>query len=429
MRAPFPETEVARLEALRGFAILDTPPEPSYDDLTGLAAYLCQTPIALVSLVDESRQWFKSRFGLDAAETHRDLAFCAHAILAPGEILEVPDTLLDPRFARNALVTGDPKIRFYAGMPLVAAGHPLGTLCVIDRVPRHLDEPQRKALRALARQAAALIESRAVMLRLQQAHAELHSMNAELRSALVAAQHANKVKSAFLAAMSHELRTPLNSIIGFSGTLLQGLAGQLSDEQRKQLGMVSKSARRLLHLVIDVLDISKIEAGEMTVKCAPFDLQASIAKAIATVRPSAQAKGLALVDEASDCGWAHGNARRVEQILLNLLGNAVKFTETGTVTLSVTRDSTQVTVTVTDTGIGIRQEDLASVFESFRQIDDGLARVHEGAGLGLTLCERMAALMGGEVKVQSEVGVSSRFSLSLPVPKAAEAAPLTAPRA
>jgi GAF domain-containing protein len=157
---PIPPDEAERLETLKQYEILDTPSEQAFDDLTLLAAHICQTPVALVSLIDRDRQWFKSRVGIDVEETPRDLAFCAHAIAAR-ETLIVPDTLDDERFARHPLVLDDPKIRFYAGAPLRAhAGHCLGTLCVIDRVPRELSESQRSALEALSRQAMDQIELR-----------------------------------------------------------------------------------------------------------------------------------------------------------------------------------------------------------------------------------------------------------------------------
>jgi GAF domain-containing protein len=159
-RPPIPSDEPDRLEALRRYEILDTPAEQAFDDLTLLAAHICDTPIALVSLIDANRQWFKSRVGLDFQETPRDVAFCAHAIAAR-ETLVVPDTLADERFARNPLVVDEPKIRFYAGAPLRAAeGRCLGTICVIDRVPRQLSEPQRAALEALSRQVMAQLELR-----------------------------------------------------------------------------------------------------------------------------------------------------------------------------------------------------------------------------------------------------------------------------
>lgn len=161
MKAQLPDNEVHRLAILRDYNVLDSLPEQAFDDLTLLAAQICQTPIALITLVDENRQWFKSRLGLSAAETSRDAAFCAHAILNPDEVLEVPDAQLDPRFANNPLVTSEPHIRFYAGAPLVAQdGVALGTLCAIDRVPRKLSAEQKAALQALSRTVVARLELR-----------------------------------------------------------------------------------------------------------------------------------------------------------------------------------------------------------------------------------------------------------------------------
>jgi PAS domain S-box-containing protein len=241
------------------------------------------------------------------------------------------------------------------------------------------------------------------------------------------AEAADRVKSAFLATMSHEFRTPLNSIIGFTGIVLQGLAGPLNAEQTSQLGMVRTSARHLLALVNDVLDISKIEAGQFEVIREPFDLRQSIEKVLALVGPQAQATGLALRSRlAPDLGEAVSDERRFEQILLNLLSNALKFTDQGEVTLTAElvegfnppgteREQPAVLVRISDTGIGIKAEDLPTLFEPFRQLDSSLSRAHEGTGLGLAICRRLVTLMGGEIQVESEWGKGSTFSVVLPV--------------
>lgn len=238
----------------------------------------------------------------------------------------------------------------------------------------------------------------------------------ELQGALVRAEAADRLKSAFLATMSHELRTPLNSILGFTGMVLQGLPGPLNEEQEKQLGMVQKSARHLLALISDVLDLSKIEAGEFTIEAAPFDFRASLHQVAETVRPLAEAKGVRLqVEVDENVGTVRNDQRRVEQVLLNLLANGVKFTHTGVIDLSVEREDGMVEIRVVDTGIGIKPEDMGALFQPFRQIDTGLDRSHEGTGLGLAICRKLTGLMGGEISASSTWGEGSEFRVTLPV--------------
>jgi PAS domain S-box-containing protein len=243
---------------------------------------------------------------------------------------------------------------------------------------------------------------------------------AELAEARDRAEAADRLKSAFLATMSHELRTPLNSIIGFTGVLLMGRVGPLNEEQAKQLGMVKGSAQHLLALINDVLDLSKIEAGQLQVESAPFDVRRVLEQAIRALMPQADRKGLSLVAELSpDVGALVGDSRRFEQILLNLLSNAVKFTDAGRITVACgPRDGWLVT-SVADTGIGIRPEELKGLFRPFQQLESGISRRYEGTGLGLSICRRLLDLLGGDIAVESEFGKGSTFTFRIPAGRAA----------
>ncbi|MEZ0395982.1 MAG: ATP-binding protein [Anaerolineales bacterium] len=309
--------------------------------------------------------------------------------------------------------------RSFAALPLLAGQDVIGVVGLACSEERDFEQ-QAEFLETLAAQVAGGVRNAQLYAEIQRYAAELEQKVAErtrdLNLALEKAQEADRLKSAFLATMSHELRTPLNSIIGFTGVLLQGLAGPLNAEQTKQLNMIRDSAQHLLALINDVLDISKIEAGQLEVRRDPFDLRAAIENVLRMVTPAAQKKGLALTAAiASGVGTIVSDQRRVEQILINLLTNAVKFTERGEVRLECETRPGWVTLRVRDTGSGIRPENMEKLFRPFQQLETGLARHHEGTGLGLAICKHLASLLGGDITAESEWGKGSVFTVTLPL--------------
>lgn len=243
-----------------------------------------------------------------------------------------------------------------------------------------------------------------------------------------AAEEADRLKSAFLATMSHELRTPLNSIIGFTSIILQGLVGDINEEQKKQLTIVKESSEHLLALINDILDISKIEAGQLELKKEYFTVKDALDKILKMVSPMIEKKGLSLALQLINCPEkAYGDKRRFEQVLINILTNAIKFTERGEIKVSVNISVTEsdrsnnnqqkkMIISVKDSGIGLRKEDIKKLFIPFQQVDSGTSRKYDGTGLGLFISKKLANMMGGDVNVYSEgIGSGSTFTFSLPL--------------
>jgi signal transduction histidine kinase len=256
---------------------------------------------------------------------------------------------------------------------------------------------------------------------LKRHHDELEELVAERTAVLEAAMaelvEANEAKSRFLAAMSHELRTPLNSVIGFTGVIRQGLAGPVTPEQERQLSMVDRSSRHLLGLIDQVLDLSRIESGTDTLVRDTFLIDELLWEVREALDPLAGAKGLKLVVTNVDLGDRNtmvADRSKLRQVLLNLAGNAIKFTDHGRVALSASVFGDLMRLTVTDTGVGIAPTDRESVFEAYHQVPGTAGGKPEGTGLGLALSRRIAQLLGGDIELDSEVGVGSRFTVTIP---------------
>ena len=413
-----PVNEAQRLRRLHELELLDSAAEPVLDDFTRLAVAVTGKPIALISLVDADRQWFKSAVGQlgQGCETSREISFCTHAV-ASDEIFEVENAPADPRFCNNPLVTGEPRIVHYAGAPLVMpGGERIGTICLIDHQPGRLLPHERRFLGVLSE---SIVNVLLLRERERTVSKRLMSRQDDLEKALDQAHAANQAKSDFLATMSHELRTPLNAILGFSQVLEDSL---VDPEQRRQARHMRETGQTLTRILNDVLDVAKIEAGKFDLDPQPFVLEQVVESCASVFQVVSVQRGIDFRHQMSGgVPSLVGDPVRLRQILQNLLSNAFKFTAAGSVALEVGveaapaqadgRRRMDVRFVVRDTGVGMTDEQLGRVFERFEQASRSTAGQYGGTGLGLSIVRGLVHKMGGTVSVESLYGQGTTFTV------------------
>jgi signal transduction histidine kinase/DNA-binding response OmpR family regulator len=244
---------------------------------------------------------------------------------------------------------------------------------------------------------------------------ELQEQAVELEAQRQQVAEADRLKSEFLSNMSHELRTPLNSVLSLSQLMLENGVGAAGGEDKERVEIIERNGRRLLNLINDILDLSKIESGKMELLVSSFPIREPIDAVVAAIRPMADEKGLSVTVEAAEMDDMRSDKDKLLQILLNLLSNAQKFTEKGEISVTVRQAGASAVFSVRDTGCGISKDDLPHIFDEFRQVDGSTTRQHGGTGLGLAICQRLTALLGGEIAVQSEVGKGTTFTVTIPM--------------
>lgn len=401
--------EDLRLEALYRTHILDTPSEERFDRLTRLARQLFDVPIAMVTLVDRHRQWFKSCQGLSLSEIPRNVSFCAHAI-AQNELLEVQDALTDARFAGNPLVAGDPHIRFYAGFPILSYdGYPIGTLCLIDRQPRHLTPRQRDALCDLAH----CVEQEANHLVLYEALADLQGAQQSQVSAL----------SAWAGFMSHvhqRIQSPLCSVLGDLADWEHETL--LSPPQRQRVQRTRQAALEVHQLVNAVLEFTQVASEQTAPVLNAFDVHRLVSDALSARAPQAQRQRVELVaDVPLDLPRRMlGNAPSIARVLGLLLDNALAHTHDGVIAVcagvrSDARGPVTLEMEVQDSGCGIdpeRQKAFARLFQSQWPV---VGPAQDRPGMGLTIANSRVRRMGGRLWIRSAVreGCTVGFTASI----------------
>jgi signal transduction histidine kinase len=397
------DSEAQRLSALAAYQILDTPPEASFDRVVAIIAAVFDVPVAMITLVDRDRCWYKARIGMPESQLSRPDNMC-DTVIQQDEVYVIHDTHRAPRdLVRPLLKIG---MRFYAGAPLrTHDGIKLGTVCAVGDRPRIVTEREKQILADLAAIVIDELELRLAARRMAQSDEALRELNQELAAA-------SRNKSAFLASMSHELRTPLNGILGASELLNDGLFGPLNTKQHEYVRDIYHSGRHLLSLIEEILDLSRIEAGQIDLHREPLDAVHLLEDCVAVIRGLALTKSvLVRVVPPPEPLLFHADERRMKQIICNLLSNAVKFSpRDGKVMCSASRDGDLTVFVVEDNGPGIPPDLQERIFEQFFRIPSD----QEGTGLGLPLAKRLVELHGGRIWLDSHIDRGSRFVVAVP---------------
>jgi signal transduction histidine kinase len=395
-----PLNERERVDALRRYEILDTPPDGAFDRITALAARIFRVPISIVSLVDEDRIWFKSRHGIEPEEIGRQHGLCASAILQD-EAWVVTDARIDPRTLTNPLVVGALGLRFYAGMPLTTHdGYKLGTLNVIDRAPREVTADEIQTLEDLA---AVVVDEMELRLAARREERRLEQLKGE-----------------FIATVSHQLRTPLAGVYGAALTL-QREATLSSEELRRQLlELIGQESARLTGTVEQILLASELESGRFRIPEERFEplpvLRASVDAAAKRLPPQLT---IELRADGEVAASLVGDPHKLRSALDHLIDNAIKYSPSGgRIEVGALRRPRSVRFWVRDEGIGIPASERERVFDKFHRLDPNLTRGVNGCGLGLYISREFMRLMHGRIWLEPTTGPGSMFIIELPTSSA-----------
>lgn len=389
--------EEERIKLLESYSILDTLPEADYDDLTLIASQICGTPIALITFIDEERQWFKSHKGLDISETPRDYSFCAYAINDPENIFIIPDARNDIRFHDNPIVAGQPNVIFYAGVPLTNEdGLPLGTICVIDHKPKILTPAQIRSLKALSEQTMRLLELRLNKSKLEQTLVRLEKKNEELE------------RFAYIAA--HDLKSPLANISGLTDFFIDHYNDVIDTEGHEIMNLIKSSSSKLKEMIDSLLAYSKsnVKEKENYTEVPISVLEKELSDLFIF-------KNNCSITFKSNVKFLYTNKTGIEQILINLITNAIKYNdkENVEIVIEIIDDCDYYKIAVSDNGPGILKEYHNSIFEIFEVVSTVDRYGEKGNGIGLAIVKKIIEGLGGTIHVESDMGKGSTFKFTL----------------
>lgn len=392
-----PANENERQKDLESYSILDTLPEIDYDNLSAIAAEICGTPISLISLIDNKRQWFKSHHGYPEKETPRNHAFCAHAINDPNDIFIIQDARNDERFHDNPLVTGEPYIIFYAGVPLISeSGQALGTLCVIDQKAKQLNDSQLRSLKALSNQVMNLLELRKTKKSLEESFVNLEDKNQELE------------RFAYVAA--HDLKSPLIGISSMTKIFTEEYDSKIDEEGKSMLNLIEDSSDKLRSMIDGLLEYSCCEKV-LTEDKSAINLEKLKNELIALYSFE---KNLNITLD-STIEEVHTNKTALDQILINLMANAVKYNdkEITEIKIGASEDDKNYEFFIQDNGPGIALKNQEKIFKVFEVLSTSDKYGRSGNGIGLATVKKLVEKLGGNITVESKLGEGSKFTFTI----------------
>lgn len=407
--APIPANEKERLQELIRYEVLYTQYEEDFDQIVQLASAICKTPISTITLLDFNKQWFKAKIGIENTEGDRDISFCGHAIVQDEAIMIVNDALADQRFIDNPLVLGDPNIRFYAGYPLVSpSGYKLGTLCVIDRVPRSLTPEQELTLKTLGNQVVKLFE-----LRLR--NKEVEARNKLVEEQKIQLQESAAVQNKIISIIAHDVRGPVTSL----KTMIElTKAKSLTEEETAVLlDMLDKQLDGTLDMLTNLVDWGSMLLKKGKLSITSVNVSSVVDKIFKNLSSMVQLKGNQFQNLVAHDIAVMADENTLRFILRNIISNANKFTTNGTITVHVqpNKNDNSISIIVSDTGCGMSSEIQQHLFNPAKRHSREGTHKEKGSGLGLILVKEFAEAMHASIEVKSEPGKGTSFSVLLPV--------------
>ena len=393
--APKTNNEKERLLALRRLNILDSKPEAEYDEITKLASIICDVPTAFISLIDKERQWLKSKIGISACETERDISFCSHTILEPDGYLEVPDSSKDERFKDNPLAcNGKERIVFYAGVALQDKdGNILGTLCVADKQPRKLTDKQKESLQYLANQVIRLFEMRMANHGLRETQKELKEKNEQLKD--------------FAGVVSHDMKMPLANMIVTIDILKSKLSNKIDESSNTHLQNLKHSAFKLSDYISNILahyESDKLIENNQEEK---FDFQEMLDDINDMLDSNEECK-INAPDEPIELVC---NRVALEQVFLNLMSNSIKYNDKEVIEIDIDfeRGEKFYHFTISDNGMGIPEDKQKDIFSLFKTVAERDRKGQKGNGIGLSTVKKIINDLGGDISVHSKEKEGTSF--------------------